>query len=150
MKKRYRSSGSSLFLLEIMVNILLFSILLCVCLQFFIKAHNLTNETTKLERAVSVCANVASLYEAGDGSLSTLDEAYPNSVILDERMILFLDDNFLSCSKENSSYSVIISYSNAVTALKGVHIACVEETNILYEIDAMHYEQHQISEGGRL
>ena len=40
--------------MEIILNLLLFSVLLVVGLQFFIHAHTRTEETTQLHQAVSI------------------------------------------------------------------------------------------------
>ena len=54
---RYERTKSSMFLMEILINILLFS-LLCICsLQFFIKALNLTENTTTLQGACPLWKN---------------------------------------------------------------------------------------------
>ena len=64
--KNYRHSKASLFLMEIMLNILFFSILVTICLQMFIKAHNLSDSTTVLHRAVSTCTSIAEVYQSSN------------------------------------------------------------------------------------
>ena len=46
-------SKNSIFLLEILLNVLLFSFLLMIGLQFFIHAHVKTRETSQLYQAVT-------------------------------------------------------------------------------------------------
>ena len=68
--------------MEIILNLLLFSVLLVVGLQFFIHAHTRTEETTQLHQAVSSCASVAAVFERGDGTLNDLLETYRYSICL--------------------------------------------------------------------
>ena len=76
---RYERSKSSIFLLEILINILLFSVL-CVCsLQFFIKSYQLTDNTTTLHHAVTACNNVAAVFQSGDGTLASVEEVFSYS-----------------------------------------------------------------------
>ena len=59
---KHTHSKNSLFLMEIILNLLLFSVLLVVGLQFFIHAHTRTEETTQLHQAVSSCASVTACH----------------------------------------------------------------------------------------
>ena len=87
-------SKNSLFLMEIILNLLLFTVLLVVGLQFFIHAHTRTEETTQLHQAVSSCASVAAVFERGDGSLDDLLTTYRYSVNLDDKIVIYLDTDF--------------------------------------------------------
>ena len=51
---QYRHSKSSLFLMEIILNILFFSILATFCVQIFFKGYQLSKSTEKLHQAASV------------------------------------------------------------------------------------------------
>ena len=60
---KLKQSKNRIFLLEITINLLLFSALLIVGLLFFIKTHKLTEETQVLHEAVNACSNAASAYK---------------------------------------------------------------------------------------
>ena len=94
-------SKNSLFLMEIILNLLLFSVLLVVGLQFFIHAHTRTEETTQLHQAVSSCASVAAVFERGDGTLNDLLETYRYSINLDDKIIIYLNSDFNECKRKN-------------------------------------------------
>ena len=97
---RFQRSKSSLFLMEIILNILLFSVLLVVGLQFFIKTHLLTRETFDLQEAVTCSSNIASIYQSGDGSLDVIKEHYPNAVIVRDRSLFTLMKIFRNVPKK--------------------------------------------------
>ena len=69
---KLKQSKNRIFLLEITINLLLFSALLIVGLLFFIKTHKLTEETQVLHEAVNACSNAASAYEQEHGNACSL------------------------------------------------------------------------------
>lgn len=149
--KKYKSSGSSIFLMEIILSILLFSAMLCICLQFIMKAHTLTNKTTRLERAVTTCSNVASVFESGDGSFDALLLEFPHAVSYGDFLLIYLDDNFLPCEPEAMKYTVLVSYDEecSVSRLSKVNITCTCESEEIYTISAGNYHRRPLAaEGG--
>ena len=58
---QYRHSKSSLFLMEIILNILFFSILATFCVQIFFKGYQLSKSTEKLHQAVTACTSIAEI-----------------------------------------------------------------------------------------
>ena len=55
------SSRSGLLLMEIILAILFFSLISALCLQVFVKAHTLSQDTRKLDAAVGQADSVASV-----------------------------------------------------------------------------------------
>ena len=55
------SSRSGLLLMEIILPILFFSLISALCLQVFVKAHTLSQDTRKLDAAVRQADSVASV-----------------------------------------------------------------------------------------
>lgn len=131
-----------LFLLEILLNILLFSILLSVCLQFFSKTYRLTSETTDLHRAVTTCTNAASIFESGDGTLTPLLSQYEHADQKDASVLIYLDQDFLECSKKDAVYSVtvcLLPEDSASSRLSRAQITCYRDSEELYGITACRY-----------
>ena len=62
---QYRHSKSSLFLMEIILNILFFSILATFCVQIFFKGYQLSKSTEKLHQAVTACTSIAEICQYG-------------------------------------------------------------------------------------
>lgn len=82
MKRQIVHSRSSIFLMEIIIAILFFSLVSAVCLQVFVKAHNMTGETARLNMAVTVAENTAEMAKAADGPEKTVDmvrKIYPDA-----------------------------------------------------------------------
>ena len=136
-------SKNSLFLMEIILNLLLFSVLLVVGLQFFIHAHTRPEETTQLHQAVSSCASVAAVFERGDGSLDDLLETYRYSVNLDDKIVIYLDTDFNECKRKKATYFLTVSLATGSSdTLSKASIVCSDsDAQVLYQLTACHYNQ---------
>lgn len=136
---RYERTKSSIFLMEIIMNLLLFSIL-CVCsLQFFMKAHHLTEKTTTLHHAVTACANVASIYESGNGEMDIIYDTYPYSIHVNEQILIYLDKDYNECDREHGIYHILVDKLDA--SVNTIHICFYnEDEEMCYSIEACHYQ----------
>lgn len=125
MKHRSRARSSSLFLMELILAILFFSVASAVCVQIFVSSHMLSNNSRALNYGVNECASLAEIIDTADGiedCLLLLKKEYPNGTFSDGKLpdsemgseadILFCyDDNFASCAEENSSYTLSLHLS---------------------------------------
>lgn len=92
---QYRHSKSSLFLMEIILNILFFSILATFCVQIFFKGYQLSKSTEKLHQAVTACTSIAEICQSTDSPEETLSSIYPESTSLNETILIYY--NKYSC-----------------------------------------------------
>lgn len=137
MSRKYRSK-SGLFLMELLINLLLFC-LLCGCgLLFFIKSYNLTNDATALHQAVSITASVAGVYEIGDGSLESICQMYTNADLDGKYLCIYLDKEFLPCTKEQTAYYVMASQPDPMVSKITIDFYN-SKGEILYTIPAYHF-----------
>ncbi len=136
---RYERSKSSIFLLEILINILLFSVL-CVCsLQFFIKSYQLTEKTTTLHHAVTACNNVASLYKSSSGSFDAIAGAYPDAIQESGCLYIYLDENYQECDSQNVAYYIMVC--EQMSTIPSINITFYKNGEAAtYSIDVFHYE----------
>lgn len=141
--KRYERSKSSMFLFEILINILLFSVL-CVCsLQFFIHSYQLTEKTTILHHAVTACNNIAAVYQANQGFTEGIMETYPYALIENEQIYIYFDKNYQECDSRNICYYVIIDKTDS--DIPGIHISFYKNgEDMTYSIDAYSYKPNTI------
>ena len=146
-------SKNSLFLMEILLNILLFSVLLVVGLQFFGKTHTLTQKTQQLHAAVTSCSNVASIFESGDGTAADILSVYPYSVNLDNKVIVYLDKNFNDCKKGQARYYITAKLNqsgNDPLATLTIRCRTIDQKELLYELKASHYTPLHVTADTRL
>lgn len=84
MNRKSRAKSSSLFLLELILAILFFSIASAVCVQIFVKSHLLSADAQALNLAVSECSGAAEVISASEGTddaAALLQETYPNGTL---------------------------------------------------------------------
>ncbi len=144
-------SRSSIFLMEIILNLFLFSILMIVGLQFFIQTHTLTEQTARLHQAVAGCKSVASVFENGNGTRSGLLDFYHYGVSLDDKTLLFLDSDFQECGKKDACFYITVTIKETDTdGLTKAHISCTTEDNqVIYSLDACHYNRRHVTHAPR-
>lgn len=139
-------SKNSIFLMEILLNVLLFSILLTIGLQFFISAHLKTQATSELYQAVASCENAASVFQSGDGTLAPLLQTYHYSANLENRVLIYLDKNFNTCRKKAAEYTLTATLdSSDPENLSRITIVCRNSDGTsLYRLHASTYRQQSI------
>ena len=79
-----RARTSSLFLMDLILAILFFSITSAVCVQFFVKSHILSQESKALTLAVNECSAIAETCKTTkdlSDAEELLQEIYPSAEI---------------------------------------------------------------------
>ena len=80
---RHDTSKSGLFLIELILSIFFFIIAMAVCLQLFVKAHTLSQDTIAMNHAILWTQNLAELFLGNDGDFSCVKQAYRDSDCVD-------------------------------------------------------------------
>lgn len=109
--KRQTHSKTSLFLMEILLTVLFFSIASAICIQFFVKAHFISLDSKELSHGTVLCENAAEIYRSGDGSLSSLLSIYPDAVMDGNTMLIYFDSSFVRSDFSDSSYCLEVDYA---------------------------------------
>ncbi|MCM1284148.1 MAG: hypothetical protein NC180_10675 [Muribaculaceae bacterium] len=140
-------SKNSLFLMEIILNLLLFVLLMLAALQLFIRSHTLTTQTGELHQAITCCTSAASVFESGDGTLQDILEYYSYGINLNSQVIVYLDADFCECQREEARYYLSIApMTEDSEPLAKAEILCLTaEGEEIYSLTACHYRQRQLS-----
>ncbi|MDE5910576.1 MAG: hypothetical protein K2H52_17875 [Lachnospiraceae bacterium] len=107
-----KSSKSGLFLMEMILSVLFFSLSSAVCVQLFVKSHLISQQSVDLNCAVEHCQNVAEAFYGCNGNLDDMmllfesshqDASDKSSYFLDEppytiSVTVQEKDNMLICS----------------------------------------------------
>ncbi len=102
---KHPRSKTSLFLMELIITILFFSIASAVCVQFFVKAHTIGEKTRELNYAVAAAQGFAEVMRGTDGSMSSILAIYPDAVQGNETFFeVFYDEDFQPCEPEKAVY----------------------------------------------
>lgn len=163
MIRKSRARSSSLFLIELILAILFFSVASAVCVQLFVKSHLLSTDSNALNHAVNECANVAEIVASADSTedvLNKLKGIYPDiswsepasdsqDASYDAAVFIFYDDAFTACKEgDDATYFLAVSLTeeeNMLHALLQMNKA--EDTQELsqaykqsiYELETMHH-----------
>ena len=116
------NSKLSLFLMELIVAIMFFSLAAAVCVRLFASAHFLAEKTEDLSSAVMWTQNLAEAFTGSDGKLSEIAQLYPDAYIasdnsddsgLEGQLILFLNKDWVVTDQSltDACYEVFLSVS---------------------------------------
>lgn len=158
-KSRARSSG--LFLMELIIAILFFSVASAVCLEFFVKSHLLSLDSDILTRSVNECSSAAEILctaESLENGIFLLQQRYPEgkypssdslTILVDslssvstqesadnsseETIQIFFDDSFSQCRESSALY------------IMDVHLTCREQ---MVDVVLQIYENTNVGEKG--
>ena len=142
------NAKSSLFLMEIILNILFFSILATFCVQIFFKGYQLSKSTEKLHQAVTACTSIAEICQSTDSPEETLSSIYPESMSLNETILIYYNKDFLACGKQNAVYRATVDF--LPDQLATIHITFLDTSTAetLYELSASCYQPISLSTTG--
>lgn len=101
-----RHSRSSLFLMELILAILFFSLSSAVCIQLFAKSHTLGRQTVKQNQSLIHTQNLAESFLVSDGSLSHISTFFPLCVWNQEDNVLtlYFDSNWNPTEEKNAVF----------------------------------------------
>ena len=134
-------SRSSLFLMEMIVTILFFSLAAAVCVKCFVSAHMMGKETYELNHAIAIATGYAEVMRGTDGDIDSIMEVFPHAVKGDDSYIMvFYDDKFETCDSESAVYAGDITLTpNGAIQNMHIKIVRVEDSSVIYELDATKY-----------
>lgn len=84
-----KSSKSSLFLLELIIAILFFSISAAACIQLFAKAHAVDVKTGEQNQAIIWSQNLAELWRSSNGDMTFVEEQIREDYFFPEGSVVY-------------------------------------------------------------
>lgn len=132
MKKN--SSRSSLFLIEIILGILFFSIAAAICVQLFIRAHLMGQSSTDLNRGISLAQTAAETFRACDGSLSET-AALLSATAQGETLTAYYTADAQPCGPEEAVYTLSLTHSYA-DGISSSEISVTRDAEPVYSLEA--------------
>ena len=135
MAQRHRASHGSLFLMELIFSILLFSIIATICISGFVKSHTLSRDASLETHYATIAGNFAEMVRSNDSwddTVASIRKYYPDAAYVDAntgdevdfadcdkallRMPLLLhvyfDENFAVCDAKNAAYTMDVNFSD--------------------------------------
>lgn len=141
----YRHSKASLFLMEIMLNILFFTVLATICLQLFVKAHKLSDSTTILHRATATCTSIAEVYQSNSDGKERILQIYPEAIGLEQKLYIYFDESFSPCTDKEGIYCASVSFDSDLLEKISIEFSNIETSNIIYTLEVSGYQPQTLS-----
>ena len=152
MKYQRHNNTSSLFLLELILAVLFFSVASALCIQIFTKAHLMSQDARDLNFAVNEVSSMAEQISAGtlhsDTAASTDDTASdPSTQKPDDSLqdaAAYYDSGYASCEKADAVYVLTVHYEPENTLLKAhISMDTIADNRNIYTLDVTKHRQRR-------
>lgn len=128
MKYQRHNNTSSLFLLELILAILFFSVASALCIQIFTKAHLMSQDARDLNFAVN--------------EVSSMAEQMPDDSLQDAAA--YYNSSYASCEKADAVYVLIVHYEPEDTLLKAhISMDTIADNRNIYTLDVTKHRQRR-------
>ena len=128
MKYQRHNNISSLFLLELILAVLFFSVASALCIQIFTKAHLMSQDARDLNFAVN--------------EVSSMAEQMPDDSL--QNAAAYYDSSYASCEKADAVYVLTIHYEPEDTLLKAhISMDTVADNRNIYTLDVTKHRQRR-------
>ena len=152
MKYQRHNNTSSLFLLELILAVLFFSVASALCIQIFTKAHLMSQDARDLNFAVNEVSSMAEQISAGtlhsDTAASSDDTASdPSTQMPDDSLqdaAAYYDSSYASCEKADAVYVLTVHYEPKDTLLKAhISMDTIADNRNIYALDVTKHRQRR-------
>ena len=158
MKYQRHNNTSSLFLLELILAVLFFSVASALCIQIFTKAHLMSQDARDLNFAVNEVSSMAEQILAGtlhsdtatssdDTAASSGDTASdPSTQMPDDSLqdAAYYDSSYASCKKADAVYVLTVHYEPEDTLLKAhISMDTIADNRNIYTLDVTKHRQRR-------
>lgn len=128
MKYQRHNNTSSLFLLELILAVLFFSVASALCIQIFTKAHLMSQDARDLNFAVN--------------EVSSMAEQMPDDSLQDAAA--YYNSSYASCEKADAVYVLTVHYEPEDTLLKAhISMDTVADNRNIYTLDVTKHRQRR-------
>lgn len=128
MKYQRHNNTSSLFLLELILAVLFFSVASALCIQIFTKAHLMSQDARDLNFAVN--------------EVSSMAEQMPDDSLQDAAA--YYDSGYASCEKADAVYVLTVHYEPENTLLKAhISMDTIADNRNIYALDVTKHRQRR-------
>lgn len=126
--KRKNHSKSGLFLIELMISILFFSITAAVFMQVFVKANNIRKQSRALFEAQTQMSSLAEIIRQDRDFVPEIKECYPQCKVEKESLLLFYDKQWEHCDKEKAAFLIQLTWEED-EIYGNYHLQCLDSQN---------------------
>jgi len=138
---KHSKSKTSLFLMELIITILFFSVCAAVCMQLFVQTHLLGQKTRELNHAVATAQGCAEVMRGTDGSIDEILKFYPSAVSDNETFLeVYYDSDFKVCEYTDAAYVADITLKpNGAIQNMDINIVRMDDLEVIYSLNCTKY-----------
>ena len=131
---------SNLFLMEVILAILFFSIASAVCIRLFAQAHIQSEQAAALNQSVLAASGAAEALEICDGTPDSLTAVFPGSQAEGDTLHVYYDGSWSCCAAADAAWQMDIVLSRDGRLLRGeITVSETGGTEPVYRLTAEQY-----------
>lgn len=128
-------SRASLFLIELILAVLFFSLGSGICIRAFAQAALISRSSADLSFASSQVSSAASVIRYSEDPAAGISGYFPGAQTTDDTVYVYFDENRSLCEQDQAHYIMEIRIS-AMDSISSGHISMTdEEDQTIYELD---------------
>ena len=137
---------STLFLMELMMAILLFSLAATVCVQVFVKSHTLEKESTDLSHAVFASSSVAEIFRNSDDYTVLLKKEFPLAKSDERSLQIFYDKEWEPVAESEAEYQLLFVTDRDTDLVTGrITVSSISaDVSAIYELQVNKYVPREV------
>lgn len=112
-------SKSSLFLTEMIISILFFSIAAACCIQIFVKAHLIGQQSENLNYAQNLASSMAESLMETEGEKTEILILFPSAKVKNNTISVYYDENWTLCTEENARFLLQATFHKSIDMISG-------------------------------
>lgn len=128
---------SSLFLMELIIVLFFFALCAAVCVNIFIKAKLISNQSYELNKSIIASQNAAECFKAANANINTLAEFLHGTAEGDVVKIGY-DKNWQNINMSNAVYLMNINIEKSNKDIYTAVITVYKENLLIYSLAAKH------------
>lgn len=132
--RRPRHTRSSLFLIELIISILFFSVGSAVCIQAFAQARLMSRAAEDLSFASARVSGAASVIRYTDGTLESVQKYLPSAAQIDGGYQICYDRDQQPCAEEEAAYILSIHTEQEGIRTDAHLVMSDEDGETIYEL----------------
>ena len=142
------SSKSRLFLLELILSILIFSVASAVCVRLFAKARSLSDTASELKMAVLQADSAAQSIRASGGDIDSLLSFFPEAEPDGSRLLVGYDKEWSLCPPDGAPYRMTLTISRQGRLISGaIQVESDRRHEPLYSLSVRYFLSPRVQGG---
>lgn len=135
-----RNSRASLFLMELMISILFFSLSSAVCIQLFVKAHTINETTEDKSKATLIAQDICEYFHHSNGDKSKILSYYWDYEESADSILLYFTESGSPCYNVGAEYVATLTFGQELSfRTLSLEIHCMDDKESLYSTQVKKY-----------